>query len=138
MAASTTGVQARTLRRSRCLWHGHRPTKLSCHYLLASATPAEQQLWCMLRGRQVMQAKFSRQYSIGPFIVAFFCKEARLVVESDFAPHYPKPHPLPSGEGVGVRLLIFLGVSTRACPYRSLDGLRKGSVNLGEGPQSPV
>jgi very-short-patch-repair endonuclease len=48
-------------------------------------------LWQMLRGRQVMRAKFRRQHPIGPFIVDFFCKEARLVVEADGAPHYPRP-----------------------------------------------
>ena len=56
-----------------------------------SSTVAEQQLWQMLRGRQVMQAKFRRQHPIGPFIVDFFCKEARLVLEADGAPHFPKP-----------------------------------------------
>jgi very-short-patch-repair endonuclease len=45
----------------------------------------------MLRGRQVMQAKFRRQHPIGPFIVDFFCKDARLVVEADGAPHFPRP-----------------------------------------------
>jgi very-short-patch-repair endonuclease len=48
-------------------------------------------LWQMLRGRQVMHAKFRRQHPIGPFIVDFFCKQARLVVEADGAPHFPKP-----------------------------------------------
>jgi len=45
----------------------------------------------MLRGRQVMLAKFRRQHPIGLFIVDFFCKEAGLVVEADGAPHFPRP-----------------------------------------------
>jgi very-short-patch-repair endonuclease len=45
----------------------------------------------MLRGRQVMQAKFRRQHPIGPFIVDFFCQEARLVIEADGAPYFSKP-----------------------------------------------
>lgn len=48
-------------------------------------------LWQMVRGRQVMQAKFRRQHPIGPFIVDFFCREAGLVIEADGAPHFPKP-----------------------------------------------
>jgi len=48
-------------------------------------------LWQMLRGRQVMQAKFRRQHPIGPFIVDFFCQDARLVVEADGAPLFPRP-----------------------------------------------
>jgi very-short-patch-repair endonuclease len=59
--------------------------------LRRKSTPAEQMLWQMLRGRQVMLVKFRRQHPIGPFIVDFFCAEAGLVVEADGAPHFPKP-----------------------------------------------
>lgn len=38
-----------------------------------------------------MRAKFRRQHPLGPFIVDFFCKDARLVVEADGAPHFPRP-----------------------------------------------
>ena len=55
------------------------------------STPAEQKLWQMLRGRQVMQAKFRRQHPIGPFVVDFLCLEARLAIEADGAPHFPRP-----------------------------------------------
>ena len=55
------------------------------------STPAEQMLWQMLRGRQVMHAKFRRQHPIGPFVVDFFCKQSRLVIEADGAPHFPRP-----------------------------------------------
>jgi adenine-specific DNA-methyltransferase len=48
-------------------------------------------LWQMLRGRQVMHAKFRRQHPIGPFIVDFFCQDAGLVIEADGAPHFPRP-----------------------------------------------
>ena len=48
-------------------------------------------LWQILRGRQVMRAKFRRQHPIGPFVVDFFCKDARLVIEADRAPHFPRP-----------------------------------------------
>jgi very-short-patch-repair endonuclease len=55
------------------------------------STPAERLLWQMLRGRQVMSAKFRRQHPIGPFVVDFFCKQARLIIEADGAPHFPSP-----------------------------------------------
>ena len=55
------------------------------------STPAERLLWQMLRGRQVMRAKFRRQHPIGPFVVDFFCKQARLIIEADGAPHFPSP-----------------------------------------------
>jgi very-short-patch-repair endonuclease len=45
----------------------------------------------LLRGRQLVEAKFRRQHPIGPFVVDFFCKQAHLVIEADGAPHFPKP-----------------------------------------------
>ena len=68
-----------------------RPRTFTARALRRRSTPAERMLWQMLRGRQVMHAKFRRQHPIGPFIVDFFCKQARLVVEADGAPHFPKP-----------------------------------------------
>ena len=49
-------------------------------------TPAEQVLWQHLRNRN-FGGKFRRQRPIGPFIVDFYCNEARLVVELDGEPH---------------------------------------------------
>jgi very-short-patch-repair endonuclease len=49
-------------------------------------TPAEGLLWQRLRHRK-LGAKFRRQVPIGPFIVDFYCHEARLVVEVDGEAH---------------------------------------------------
>ena len=49
-------------------------------------TPAEQVLWQHLRNRN-FGGKFRRQRPIGPFIVDFYCDEARLVVELDGESH---------------------------------------------------
>jgi very-short-patch-repair endonuclease len=46
-------------------------------------TPAEAILWQRLRDRQCSGLKFHRQYSIGRFIVDFFCSRAGLIVEVD-------------------------------------------------------
>ena len=46
-------------------------------------TPAENVLWEKLRNHRLNNAKFRRQYTIGPFIVDFFCSAAKLVVEVD-------------------------------------------------------
>ena len=54
------------------------------------ATPAEQALWNLLRGRR-LGAKFRRQQPLGPYIVDFFCDEAGLVIELDGAGHFPRP-----------------------------------------------
>src|SRR5512140_549954 len=68
-----------------------RPSTCMARALRRRSTPAERLLWQMLRDRQVMRAKFRRQHPIGPFVVDFFCKQARLVIEADGAPHFPRP-----------------------------------------------
>ena len=53
-----------------------------------SSTAAEAVLWRHLQRRQMLNKKFRRQYSIGPYIVDFYCPECRLVIELDGAPHF--------------------------------------------------
>ena len=55
--------------------------------LRTNATDAERKLWSYLRRRQVADFRFRRQQSIGPYIVDFFCPEARLIVEVDGGQH---------------------------------------------------
>ncbi len=51
------------------------------------ATPAEQALWGKLKGKQFHQLKFTRQYSIGNFILDFYCYDTRLGIELDGGQH---------------------------------------------------
>ncbi|MFH0991206.1 MAG: endonuclease domain-containing protein [bacterium] len=44
-------------------------------------------LWSKLKGRQCAGYKFRRQYSIGPYIVDFYCAEKKLAVEVDGVSH---------------------------------------------------
>jgi len=55
--------------------------------LRRQATAAETRLWQRLRARQVAEAKFVRQYPIGPYFADFCCRAARLVVEVDGGQH---------------------------------------------------
>ncbi len=50
-------------------------------------TKAEAKLWHRLRRKQVGGLRFRRQAPIGPYIVDFFCPNARLVVEVDGGQH---------------------------------------------------
>jgi very-short-patch-repair endonuclease len=54
--------------------------------LRKNPTPSESQLWEAIRGGKLGR-KFRRQQAIGPFIVDFYCREERLVVEVDGAVH---------------------------------------------------
>lgn len=55
--------------------------------LRSTGTPAEAALWLHLRRSQLAGLKFRRQASIGPYIVDFYCPQARLIVELDGASH---------------------------------------------------
>jgi len=54
-------------------------------------TPAEQQLWPMLRGNRLGGFHFRRQQVIDGFIADFYCHAAGLVVEVDGPVHDAQP-----------------------------------------------
>ena len=51
-------------------------------------TEAERALWAMLRGRDLFGLKFRRQHQVGNFVVDFYCRELKLVIELDGADHF--------------------------------------------------
>ena len=50
-------------------------------------TEPEKRLWNALRNRQLNGMKFRKQTWLGPFLVDFFCAEARLFIEVDGDSH---------------------------------------------------
>ncbi|CAN5446112.1 hypothetical protein BH10PSE1_BH10PSE1_16380 [soil metagenome] len=50
-------------------------------------TPPEARLWVFLRRRGLGDLKFRRQHPIGPYVLDFYCAEAKLAVEVDGAGH---------------------------------------------------
>jgi len=50
-------------------------------------TVHERMLWKMLRRRQIEGLRFLRQYSIGPYILDFYCPKIRLALELDGGQH---------------------------------------------------
>lgn len=50
-------------------------------------TPPEARLWSRLKGRSVHGIKFRKQHPVGPYILDFYCAEARLAVEVDGSVH---------------------------------------------------
>ncbi|MEK7637583.1 MAG: endonuclease domain-containing protein [Patescibacteria group bacterium] len=51
-------------------------------------TEAERRLWLVLRKRSLCGLKFRRQYSVGKYIVDFYCPSHRLAIEVDGGQHY--------------------------------------------------
>ncbi|MCY3979839.1 MAG: endonuclease domain-containing protein [Chloroflexi bacterium] len=65
----------------------HDDIKQRARLMRRNPTPAEAKLWQHIRKRQVRGFRFRRQHAIGPFIVDYYCYEARLVIELDGAIH---------------------------------------------------
>ncbi len=62
-------------------------TRFRAKQLRENSTQPEKILWSALRGRNIGGLKFRRQHPIEPFIVDFYCAEARLVIELDGESH---------------------------------------------------
>ena len=55
--------------------------------LRVNQTDAERLLWRHLRNKQVNDLKFFRQYSVGSYILDFYCPAKRLAIEVDGSQH---------------------------------------------------
>jgi very-short-patch-repair endonuclease len=55
--------------------------------LRRNQTDAERVLWAKVRNEQFFEMKFFRQYSVGPYILDFYCPTAKLAVELDGGQH---------------------------------------------------
>jgi very-short-patch-repair endonuclease len=62
-------------------------TRSRAKELRKSATIPEKILWSALRARQLGGLKFRRQHPIEPYVVDFYCAEAKLIVELDGESH---------------------------------------------------
>lgn len=51
------------------------------------STPEEIALWGMLKGRQMCGCQFRRQFSVGAYILDFYCPAVKLCVEVDGIQH---------------------------------------------------
>ena len=56
--------------------------------LRSNSTSAEAVLWKMLKGKQIEGKRWRRQFSIGNFILDFYCPEIKLCIELDGSEHY--------------------------------------------------
>jgi very-short-patch-repair endonuclease len=61
--------------------------KAKRQFLRTHLTRHEAMLWTRLRRRQALGYKFRRQYSVGPFVLDFYCPELKLAIEVDGSSH---------------------------------------------------
>lgn len=53
-------------------------------------TKAEIFLWVQLKNKQILGYKFRRQYSVGYFVIDFYCPKLKLALEVDGDSHFTK------------------------------------------------
>ncbi len=86
------------------------------------STPAETALWQLLRDRRLARFKFRRQHPWGPFILDFFCPQARVVVELDGEYHADPEQSVLDDErtaeltALGIRIVRFRNAEVLADP----------------------
>ena len=94
-------------------------------YLRNNMPPAEQLVWARLKGRQVEDCKFRRQYSVGAFVIDFYSVEIKLAIEIDGESHFrdgAEVYDLERQsliEAAGIRFLRF----TNTQVYEELDAV---------------
>jgi very-short-patch-repair endonuclease len=88
-------------------------------------TKAEFIIWQKLKGKQIEGCKFRSQYSVGKFVVDFYCTELKLAIEIDGDSHFQEGAQEYDRErqafieSVGIRFLRF----TNDEVYKNLEGV---------------
>ena len=91
---------------------------------------AERLLWEKIRMKQ-LGVKFRRQYSVGRYILDFYCRELRLAIELDGDSHLINDAPVQDKvrqeylEACGIRILRFNNSEI----YENLEGVLEGIGN---------
>jgi very-short-patch-repair endonuclease len=107
-----------------------------------NSTPAESAMWELLRAGRLDGTKWRRQYSIGKYIVDFYCPKARLCVELDGDTHFTMQGDLYDLErteyinSLGISILRFENREIWDNPERVLLTIKDSLVLNNRTPQS--
>ena len=88
--------------------------------LRKSQTPTEALIWERVRGRRLGGYRFLRQYSVGPYILDFYCPSAKLGIELDGGQHLARDGSLYDQE----RTAYLEGFSIRTIRFQNGDVIR--------------
>ncbi|MBX2990112.1 MAG: endonuclease domain-containing protein [Bacteroidetes bacterium] len=69
------------------LFYNRSSEKTKRRFLRNNMTATERILWQQLKGRQLGGFKFRRQFSVGAFVLDFYCPELKLAIEVDGESH---------------------------------------------------
>ena len=95
--------------------------------LRRQSTDAENRLWYHLRGRRFEDAKFVRQFPIGPHAADFACRDLHLAIELDGGQHSPEID-APRTEAIeafGYRIIRFWNHDVLENTYGVLEVIRR-------------
>ena len=99
---------------------------------------AEAVLWSKLQKRQVLGFKFRRQYSIGPYVLDFYCPDAKLAVEIDGDSHFQENAPEYDSirqaviEQLGIRFLRFTNLEIHKKLFGVLETIAEEARKTGK------
>ena len=95
--------------------------------LRKNQTPAEAIIWNAVCNRRLGSHRFTRQYSVGPYILDFFCPATKLCVEIDGESHMSDHTKLYDQEksvyleGFGIKIIRFRNADVIADIKKVLD-----------------
>lgn len=124
--------------------YNRRPHRTLRRRLRSHGTPAEAPLWPLLKARRLDGWRWRRQFSVGPYILDFYCPAARLAVELDGAVHdAPARRDYDADRTrhlatVGIRVLRFENRAVFEAPHAVLDALRAALRTSGPDPGEDV
>ncbi|MEL6616014.1 MAG: endonuclease domain-containing protein, partial [Bacteroidota bacterium] len=114
--------------------------------LRQDATPAERRLWRIVRAKRLDGHKFRRQHGIGPYVLDFYCADAKLAIELDGAVHADPQRAAYDAErqrdleALGVRVLRFENRAVTETPdvvAEAILAVLNGEVGIEPLPVTP-
>lgn len=99
---------------------------------------AEAILWSKLQKRQVLGFKFRRQYSVGPYVLDFYCPDAKLALEIGGDSHFQENAAEQDGkrqaaiEQLGIRFLRFSNQEIHKNLFAVLERIAEAVGKTGE------
>jgi very-short-patch-repair endonuclease len=94
-------------------------------------TAAEVSLWVMIKDRQLVGERFLRQFSVGHYVVDFYCHKYKLAIELDGAGHFTDEGQKYDAKRteylnyVGIRVIRFENFEVFDHPLRTLEEIKK-------------
>ncbi len=100
-------------------------------------------MWSALRMHRINNARFRRQQQIGPYIVDFFCPEAKLIIEVDGSQHAEEAEAWYDKrrtewlQAAGYRVIRFWNGEILRQPYQCIEAISQVLTEQGVPPSAP-